>query len=62
MRTSARSVGAFARPQLRLVYSLSLRDAGARSFYPADDVASQRTVEHHLGVSIEWWFNPARTR
>ncbi|MFO0593904.1 MAG: carbohydrate porin [Myxococcaceae bacterium] len=49
--------GLFARPQLRLVYSLSLRDAGARSFYPADDVASQRTVEHYLGVSIEWWFN-----
>ena len=49
--------GLFARPQLRLIYSLSLRDAGARSFYAADDVTSQRGVEHYLGVSVEWWFN-----
>lgn len=49
--------GLFARPQLRLVYALSLRDAGARSFYAADDVASQRGVEHYVGVSVEWWFN-----
>ncbi|MFZ5443083.1 MAG: carbohydrate porin [Myxococcota bacterium] len=49
--------GLFARPQLRLIYALSLREAGARSFYAADDVASQRGVEHYLGVSVEWWFN-----
>lgn len=49
--------GLFARPQLRLVYALSLRDAGARSFYATDDVASQRGVEHYVGVSVEWWFN-----
>lgn len=49
--------GLFARPQLRLVYALSLRDAGARSFYAVDDVASQRGVEHYVGVSVEWWFN-----
>lgn len=49
--------GLFARPQLRLVYALSLRDAGARSFYAADDPFSQRGVEHYVGVSVEWWFN-----
>ena len=49
--------GLFNRPQLRLVYALSLRDAGARSFYAVDDVASQRGVEHYVGVSVEWWFN-----
>lgn len=49
--------GLFARPQVRLVYALSLRDAGARSFYAKDDVFSQRGVEHYVGVSVEWWFN-----
>jgi maltoporin len=49
--------GLFNRPQLRLVYALSLRDAGARSFYAAEDVSSQRGVEHYLGLSVEWWFN-----
>ncbi len=49
--------GLFQRPQLRLVYALSLRDAGARAFYPAEDVASQRGVSHYLGLSVEWWFN-----
>ncbi len=49
--------GVFARPQLRLVYALSLRDDGARSFYAAADPFSQRSVEHYLGLSVEWWFN-----
>jgi maltoporin len=49
--------GLFSRPQLRLVYALSLRDAGARSFYPQGDPASQRGVAHYLGLSVEWWFN-----
>ena len=49
--------GLFSRPQLRLVYAISMRDAGARSFYPSDDVASQRGVAHYLGLSVEWWFN-----
>ncbi len=49
--------GLFARPQLRVVYALSMRDAGARGFYPAEDVASQRGVSHYLGLSVEWWFN-----
>jgi maltoporin len=49
--------GLFARPQLRLVYTLSLRDAGAQSFYAPADPFSQRGVEHYLGVSVEWWFN-----
>jgi maltoporin len=49
--------GLFARPQLRLIYALSLRDAGARSFAPVDDPFSRRTVEHYLGLSVEWWFN-----
>lgn len=49
--------GLFARPQLRLVYAASLRDAGARSFHADSHPASQRPVEHYVGVSVEWWFN-----
>ncbi|MDP1916784.1 MAG: carbohydrate porin [Myxococcales bacterium] len=49
--------GNFQRPQLRLVYALSLRDAGARSFYGVDDPFSRRGVEHFVGLSVEWWFN-----
>lgn len=56
--------GNFQRPQLRLIYALSLRDAGARSFYGVDDPFSRRGVEHFVGLSVEWWFNattyPAR--
>ncbi|MBM4780368.1 MAG: carbohydrate porin [Archangiaceae bacterium] len=49
--------GLFQRPQLRLVYALSMRDAGARSFYGVDDPFSRRGVEHYAGISVEWWFN-----
>ena len=49
--------GLFARPQLRLVYALSLRDAGAQSLYADADPFAHRGVEHYLGVSVEWWFN-----
>lgn len=49
--------GLFQRPQLRLVYALSVRDTGARSFYGVDDPFSRRTVDHYVGVSVEWWFN-----
>lgn len=49
--------GLFNRPQLRLVYALSVRDAGARSFYAVDDPFSRRGVEHYIGINVEWWFN-----
>lgn len=49
--------GLFQRPQLRLIYAVSLRDAGARSFYGVDDPFSRRTVDHYVGLSVEWWFN-----
>lgn len=49
--------GLFQRPQLRLVYAVSLRDAGARSFYGVDDPFARRGVEHFVGLSVEWWFN-----
>jgi maltoporin len=49
--------GTFRRPQIRLLYVASLRSAGSRELYPAEDVFSQRHVEHFLGIGAEWWFN-----
>jgi hypothetical protein len=48
--------GSFSRPMLWLIYTLGLRDAGARALYPTDDVFASRGVEHFLGAGAEWWF------
>ncbi|MEM9860078.1 MAG: carbohydrate porin [Myxococcota bacterium] len=49
--------GTFARPRLRLIYSLSLRDEDAQRLYPLEDPRSQSSVEHFLGIGAEWWFD-----
>jgi maltoporin len=49
--------GSYARPQIRLIYAITLSDAAARSFYPKDDVLGLRDTEHFLGIGAEWWFN-----
>ena len=49
--------GSYKRPQLRLLYALTARDAGARALYPSEDVFAQRKVEHFIGLGAEWWFN-----
>jgi maltoporin len=49
--------GTFKRPQIRMLYTASFRNAGAKGLYPAEDVFSQRGTEHFLGVGAEWWFN-----
>lgn len=49
--------GSYTRPHLQLTYALSLRDAGARGFYPEQDRRSHERVEHFLGIGAEWWFN-----
>lgn len=48
--------GSYARPQIRAMYMLTLRDDGARSLYPQDDVFNQRGVDHLIGFGAEWWF------
>ncbi|MBK7825790.1 carbohydrate porin [Nannocystis sp.] len=48
--------GGFQRPHIRFIYALTVRDAGARSFYAADDVFSRRSVDHFIGMGAEWWF------
>jgi maltoporin len=49
--------GTYTRPQIRLVYVLTARDAGARSLYNDLDPRSAQPIEHFLGVSVEWWFS-----
>ncbi|AKT36044.1 uncharacterized protein CMC5_001560 [Chondromyces crocatus] len=49
--------GDYVRPQIRAMYVITLRDAGARALYPQDDVFSLRKVEHFFGIGAEWWFN-----
>jgi len=49
--------GSYKRPQIRLLYVASFRDSGTRALYPVEDVFSQRSVEHFLGLGAEWWFN-----
>ena len=49
--------GSYKRPQFRLLYSVTARDAGARSLYPLEDVFARRKVEHFAGLGVEWWFN-----
>ena len=48
--------GGFQRPHIRFIYTLTVRNAGARSFYAADDVFARRTVDHFIGLGAEWWF------
>ena len=49
--------GSYKRPQLRLIYAITSRNSGARALYAADDVFSQRAVEHFIAIGAEWWFN-----
>lgn len=49
--------GDYARPQIRLIYVISARDAAARALYPQDDVFHARRIDHFLGFGAEWWFS-----
>jgi maltoporin len=49
--------GTYDRPELRIIYSASFRNEGARLLYAADDPHRRRRVEHYLGIGVEWWFN-----
>lgn len=49
--------GTFARPQVRLQYTLSLLNEDARAWYSSRDSRSARPVQHFVGVGAEWWIN-----
>ncbi|WP_437682358.1 carbohydrate porin [Sorangium sp. So ce131] len=48
--------GDFKRPQLRLIWLMTRRDEGAKALYAQDDVFSQRSWEHFIGMNVEWNF------
>ena len=49
--------GTYTRPHLRLVYTMSYRDPGARRLYNEADPRSRQELDHFLGLSVEWWFS-----
>jgi len=52
--------GSYARPQLRLIYALTLlNDAALHTFAP-EDPQRDRSVRHYLGIGVEWWFHSSR--
>ncbi|WP_104981444.1 carbohydrate porin [Sorangium cellulosum] len=53
---NAAGKGDFKRPQFRFIWLVTRRDEGAKALYTQDDVFSQRTWEHFIGLNIEWNF------
>lgn len=49
--------GSFSRPQLRAMYVASLLNDGALDAYADDDPRAGQSVQHFLGLGVEWWFN-----
>jgi hypothetical protein len=49
--------GTYTRPHIRLMYTITIRDDGARNLYPLLDPRSVQNVEHFLGIGVEWWFS-----
>ena len=54
--------GSYKRPQLRLIYALTARNAATRELYPAAGRLLQRTIEHLLGLGRVVVQLDARTR
>lgn len=52
--------GSYSRPQLRLIYAITLLNDSARLTYAPDDPLRARGVRHFLGFGVEWWFNSSR--
>ena len=48
--------GTYSRPQLRLVYTVSYLDEGARRGFPREDPRRGVAVHHFLGAQVEWWY------
>lgn len=54
--TFADDPGSYSRPQLRLIYAVSLLNEAALAYYAAEDPRSKDDVVHYLGLRAEWWF------
>ncbi len=60
--TLSAGTGRFARPELRLIYEVSVLNDGAQEQYPAEDVRRRGAIHHYLGIGAEWWFNSSTYR
>ncbi len=49
--------GSLYRPELRIVYTLSVLNEGARYTYPVGDKRRGDKLQHFIGFGAEWWFN-----
>ncbi|MCA9523558.1 MAG: carbohydrate porin, partial [Myxococcales bacterium] len=57
MPTFSVGSGTYTRPQIRLIYALSVLNNSARRTYAEDDPRRNQKLQHFLGVGVEWWFN-----
>ena len=53
---SRAQINAYSRPQLRLIYAVSLLNDAALARYAQADPRAQHKVSHYLGARAEWWF------
>lgn len=53
---SQEPLNAYSRPQLRLIYAVTLLNDAALARYPQIDPRAQHQVSHYLGARAEWWF------
>lgn len=49
--------GTYTRPHIRLIYSASFLDQGARALYPMTDSRIGVGTIHYGGIQVEWWFD-----
>ncbi len=49
-------INAFTRPQLRLIYTVSLLNDLALERFAKLDPRSQNEIVHYVGARVEWWF------
>ena len=49
--------GTLERPELRLIYCITVLNDDAMQQYTVDDPRYGRRVFHYLGFMAEWWFN-----
>jgi maltoporin len=52
--------GSYNRPQLRLLYAVTVLNRAARRTFAPEDPQHDAGVRHFLGVGVEWWFNSTR--
>lgn len=52
--------GAYARPRLHAVYTVSVLDAAARGFWSPSDTRLHGGAQQYVGIGAEWWLDSTR--